>query len=254
MEYHPESYWSEVAQRIDRRPKQNVIAGDDSPFYRYKRAKFLSLFHEIDFTGKKVLEIGSGPGGNLQEVWKEHPAELTGVDISNEMLALARKNGLASDVNLVHIDGETLPFADQSINLVFSVTVLQHNTDELMMESILKEMCRVSGGEVILFERIEKKPKGDALCVGRTIEQYAGICEAAGFRLSKKSFINIQASYIVSGIVRKLFNLPGRKEGERISLLSRIFQRISLPITSIVDKIYKPKRDLAKLVFVRTDS
>ena len=41
--YHPEPYWSEVADRIAERGDKNVIAGDDEPYYRYKRAEFLEM-------------------------------------------------------------------------------------------------------------------------------------------------------------------------------------------------------------------
>ena len=47
-EYKPEKYWSQVAERIEDRESNNVIAGDDEPFYRYKRAEFLKLLSEID--------------------------------------------------------------------------------------------------------------------------------------------------------------------------------------------------------------
>lgn len=60
--YHPEPYWSEVAQKIKTREGVNVIAGDDEPYYRYKRKRFLKLLNSVDFAGKSVLEIGSGPG------------------------------------------------------------------------------------------------------------------------------------------------------------------------------------------------
>ena len=42
-EYHPEPYWSDVAKRIKARKGKNVIAGDDEPYYRYKRERFLDL-------------------------------------------------------------------------------------------------------------------------------------------------------------------------------------------------------------------
>ena len=53
--YHPEEYWTEVADRIASRKDENVIAGDDEPYYRYKRKKFLNLLHQVPFKGKTVL-------------------------------------------------------------------------------------------------------------------------------------------------------------------------------------------------------
>ena len=45
--YNPETYWSEVAKRIKSRKGKNIIAGDDEPFYRYKRKKFLKMLNSL---------------------------------------------------------------------------------------------------------------------------------------------------------------------------------------------------------------
>ena len=108
--YHPKPYWSEVAKRIKDRQGNNVVAGDDSPFYRYKRAKLENWLSEIDFKSKKVLELGSGPGGNLEKVWEKNPQKLVGADISGEMIALAKERLANPEISLVEIDGENLPF------------------------------------------------------------------------------------------------------------------------------------------------
>ena len=84
--YHPESYWSDVAKRIKSREGRNVVAGDDEPFYRYKRMRFLEMLKAVNFEGKSVLEIGNGPGGNLKEISQLKPARLVGADISAEMI------------------------------------------------------------------------------------------------------------------------------------------------------------------------
>ncbi|HJW30612.1 MAG TPA: class I SAM-dependent methyltransferase, partial [Saprospiraceae bacterium] len=131
-QYHPEPYWSDVAKRIKSRKGKNVIAGDDEPFYRYKRKRFLSLLKEVDFSGKKVLEVGSGPGGNLKELSTVPGIKLVGADISDDMINLA-KSILPTSIELVKTNGTTLPFADQSFDAVFTATVLQHNTDEKML-------------------------------------------------------------------------------------------------------------------------
>jgi hypothetical protein len=65
MSYDVESYWNEVANNIEQRKGVKIIAGDDEPFYRYKRKRFLKLLELININGKSGLEIGSCPGGNL---------------------------------------------------------------------------------------------------------------------------------------------------------------------------------------------
>lgn len=249
--YHPESYWSEVAQRIEKRGKGNIVAGDDTPFYRYKRSKFLNLLLSLDFQNKSVLEIGHGPGGNLLEIMKLNPSTLAGVDISDNMIKLATSNLESDQVILKKTNGTHLDFADQTFDLVFSSTVLQHNSNDEMMEAMFREMFRVSADRVVIFERIEHTRKGDDLCIGRPVSTYQNIAEDCGFELEKSDFINIQVSYLVCGAIRKIFSPGYRKEGEKLSNLSIFLQKAALPVTRRLDYVFKAKRDLGQLIFVR---
>ena len=249
--YHPEPYWSEVAKRVKGRDGTNVVAGDDSPFYRYKREKLEKWLSQIEFEGKKVMELGSGPGGNLNQVWKKSPSSLTGADISKDMINLATERLSNPDIKLVKIDGQSLPFDNDNFDIVFTVTVLQHNTDETMLKNILGELCRVSGNKLILFERIESQIKGSDLCLGRPVEYYQEMCKANGFRLVENKFINIQVSWFMAGVIRKLFNQKSREEGQPINKFSWMMQSILMPITRFLDKIFTTKRDLAQLTFVK---
>jgi ubiquinone/menaquinone biosynthesis C-methylase UbiE len=247
--YNPEKYWTEVGSRIEQREDgKNIIAGDDEPFYRYKRKEFLRLLNEVEFTGKTVLEIGHGPGGNLIEIHRHQPKRLTGVDISDQMIKLAR-NKVPSDVELVKIDGTKLPFSDGEFDLVFSATVLQHNTDEIMLKNLIAEMARVSRNKVILFERVENKIKGDALCMGRPVSYYADIMSFHGFNIESTKFINIRSSYYVSGAIRKALNPRHRQEGEKLNGISEFLQSITLPVTSRLDKIFTSQKDVCRMSF-----
>jgi len=251
--YQPEEYWTKVGKRIESRDAgDNVIAGDDEPFYRYKRIRFLELLNEVEFKGKSVLEIGCGPGGNLLEVYKHKPKKLTAVDISSQMVRLAT-NKVPSDVEIIKINGTELPFDDQTFDIVFTATVLQHNTDEVMLKKIINELSRVSKDRVFLFERIEDKIKGDELCYGRPVDYYASIMRKNGFELESKKFINIRTSYYFSGAIRKGLNPSTREEGEPLNALSINLQKLSLPITKRMDKIFRSNKDVGRLEFKRVD-
>lgn len=249
QEYHPEPYWSDVAKRILDREDNNVIAGDDEPYYRYKRHRFLELLGSLSFAGKSVLEVGHGPGGNLNFVSKRKPKRLAGADISNDMIALARKNTSVTDFN--KINGVELPFKNKEFDLIFTATVLQHNTDDAMFRKILAEICRSSGKQVAFFEKIEKEISGDDLCVGRPVSYYEMLCKEQGFRLKEVEFINVNISYYVCGAIRKGLNSSNRAEGEPLNGISVFLQNITLPITKILDKIFTAKRNVAKMVFER---
>ncbi len=249
-DYHPEPYWSAVADRIKTRGDNNVIAGDDEPFYRYKRARFLAMLNSVDFKNKSVLEIGHGPGGNLLEIKKKSPSQLTGVDISEAMIALATEN-TKGEIELIKIDGTKLPFKDKEFDIVFSATVLQHNSDDAMMRALLAEMCRVSSNEVFLFEKVDSRIVGDDLCYARPVEYYHSIVKPQGFDLKSSRYINIRASYYVCGAIRKIFNKSSRTEGEPLSTFSIWLQIITLPITKILDRIFTSKKDVTKMGFQR---
>ncbi len=250
--YHPEPYWSEVAKRIRERHGQNVIAGDDEPYYRYKRKRFLEMLDSLDVKDKSVLEIGHGPGGNLRFIYEKRPSRLEGVDISSDMVEMATKNLEGRKIGLTKINGTQLPFEDQTFDLVFSATVLQHNTDEEMMAKLLTEMCRVSKHRVVLFERVDKTLKGDELCKGRPVDYYGEIVKKSGFTLEETEFINIHLSYLVCGAIRKGLNSKRRKEGEPLNSTSEALQKLNLSWTRWVDPLFKVQRDVAKMVFKRS--
>jgi len=251
MMYHPEPYWNDVAKRIAYRDKFDLIEGEREPYYRYKRKKAVRLLQTIDFRDKIVLEIGSGPGANIYEISKQNPKELHGVDISDEMIAISRKVLDDKDATIKKIDGRHISYPDQYFDLSFTSTVLQHNTDEKMLVDIIAEICRVTKKDIYIFEKIENKIKGTVLCLGRPIKYYESLFEKHEFRLKQVNFINIQVSFLVSGIIRKLFNSPRRKEGEEISKISHFLQKITLPITSYLDNIFKSRRELGMLHFAK---
>jgi len=251
IDYDPEIYWDKVAEYINMRSNVKTIAGDDEPYYRYKRALFLKWLDKIDFSNKSVLEVGSGPGGNLKYLSDKNCREIAGVDISSKMIEISKRLLKETNISLYKIDGAELPFGNNKFDIIFTSTVLQHNTKEAQVKALIKNICRVAKNEIIIFERIEKKIKGHQSNIGRPVEYYSSLFEENDFTLIETKFLKIQASYYICGIIRKLFNRKERKEGETISRISYFFETITLPITKLLDKIIPSKRDLGMLRFKR---
>ena len=249
--YNPETYWDRVAETIDERNHVKIIAGDEEPYYRYKRKLFLKLLGSFDFENKSVLEVGSGPGGNLEFIYSKGCKKITGADISAQMIELARNNLVGKEISLVKTDGTHLPFADQSFDLVFTSTVLQHTTNVEILNRLIAEICRVGIREIMLFERIEKTIKGHESNLGRPVEYYQDLVEAHGFTIAGMKSLPLQASYYTCGAIRKLFNKASRKEGEPLTKFSLALQRLVLPLTSVLDRIILSRRDVMMLRFVR---
>lgn len=86
---------------------------------------------------KKLLDIGCGPGIHLKEYLKRK-AEAHGVDISKEMLNLAKKIAPKSKLKL--INSYKLPFKKNSFDIVTASFLLDHVKD---LDKSFKEIKRV---------------------------------------------------------------------------------------------------------------
>jgi ubiquinone/menaquinone biosynthesis C-methylase UbiE len=142
MDYRVEDYWNDVARNIAARSDLRIVAGEDDPFYRYKRALFLRLLDQLDFVGETVLEIGSGPGGNLDYAYQKGAKSVTGADVAQQMVELAERNLKGKNIRVMKINGRDLPFPDQSVDLVFTSTVWQHNLDEAALRRTGRKQIR----------------------------------------------------------------------------------------------------------------
>jgi len=171
------------------------------------------------------------------------------VDILEAMVAISRRLLANKNITILKIDGEHLPYPDGYFDLSFTSTVLQHITDEEMLSKIAGEICRVTGKEIYLFERVEKCIKGDELNLGRPVKYYQEIFGAHGYKLNRVRFLNVEISYWICGIIRKLFNSIRRREGEPVSKISEKLQELVLPLTSKLDGVFRANRDVGMLHF-----
>jgi SAM-dependent methyltransferase len=258
--YEPETYWSRVGQEIRRRGRSEV-AGDDNPLLAYKRQKFLDRFLDtLDFRDRVVLELGFGPGGNLKHIAQRHrPRRLLGADISQTMCDLAARNLRAyrDIVELHKIDGRELPLADRSVDLGFTVTVLQHVTHDGMFRSLVGELCRVARTDLVIMEDIgtRRQMGGPGSWVGRTVEVYRAAFSEHGFRLSDVQFLRTAVS---RSWYRPLFMVYRRclnrrhHEGEPMGRLTKLAMGGLLSLSRPLDELVPDRRDLARMVFRRT--
>jgi ubiquinone/menaquinone biosynthesis C-methylase UbiE len=92
-----------------------------------------------------VLEIGIGTGLNLPLYPSD--AHITAVDVSSEMLELARQRaaGLDRRVELHHADGARLPFADSAFDVVVATLVLCTTPDPVATVAEAWRVCRPDG-------------------------------------------------------------------------------------------------------------
>jgi SAM-dependent methyltransferase len=266
--YDPREYWSAVAEQIRTRPDGSLLAGDDSPFLRYKRELFLDrMLKRMPVRDRAVLEVGCGPGANLVEVAAAGPRRLVGCDISPKMIELAAATtARLPDAQCVELTDTSLPFLRDEFDVSYTSTVLQHNTDETV-QRLIPEICRVTADELYLFEDTTARSRRRERLTGwitggtvrpdsfhlRRVSDYAELCAAHGFDLVDARPLNIYASDVMRVVVWLLdthvARSSKRREGERLSRFEERAEELLLPVTKALDPRLKQGQGLTAMRF-----
>jgi ubiquinone/menaquinone biosynthesis C-methylase UbiE len=77
---------------------------------------------QADISGKTVLEVSCGHGGGASYLTRTlQPKSYTGLDFNPDGIAFCRKRHDLPGLEFVHGDAESLPFADESFDVVLNV-------------------------------------------------------------------------------------------------------------------------------------
>ncbi|MBN2018672.1 MAG: methyltransferase domain-containing protein [Sedimentisphaerales bacterium] len=96
----------------------------------------------------QLLEVGCGTG-HWSEYFSGKGFEVTGVDISADMInAAQRKNIVNSQFKIA--DGENLPFAEQSYDIAAAITTLEFASNPAKMLSEMARCVKKNGGIIIV--------------------------------------------------------------------------------------------------------
>lgn len=140
---HRRRAWAKLAPKYDKRIGffERRVLGEEHRAWACSQA------------GGRTLEVAIGTGLNLPL----YPSDLslTGIDLSPEMLAIARARAesLGREVDLREADAQALPFEDESFDTVVCTYSLCNVPDDAVA---VAEMSRVlkRGGRVILVDHI----------------------------------------------------------------------------------------------------
>ncbi|MBX9603498.1 MAG: methyltransferase domain-containing protein [Bryobacteraceae bacterium] len=112
-------------------------------------ARELKRLPPADPRSRRALEIGCGPG-RLMRPMSAHFGEIHGVDVSDEMIARARRNLNGIPHAHVHVGGGSSlgMFASESFDVAYSYAVFQHIPSKEVVYGYLRDAHRVlkSGG------------------------------------------------------------------------------------------------------------
>ena len=149
------AYWNDRIHDLEMtdKPVGTLEFFDDLDDYRFDKLAYLPQV--IDFggyRGQRLLEIGCGIGTDLVR-FARGGARVTGVDLSETALRMARRNlelhGFRGSV-LALGDGSALPVPDASVDVVYAHGVLQYSADP---RGIVTEAQRVlkPGGTAVFM-------------------------------------------------------------------------------------------------------
>jgi ubiquinone/menaquinone biosynthesis C-methylase UbiE len=99
-------------------------------------------------SGDRLLEVGCG-GGHVLRLFPE--AQLTGVDVSGEMLARARANLAGLSVRLLKGQLQELDLPDSSFDKIVCTEVLEHAAEPSVVLSEIRRLLRPGGRAVVTF-------------------------------------------------------------------------------------------------------
>jgi ubiquinone/menaquinone biosynthesis C-methylase UbiE/glycosyltransferase involved in cell wall biosynthesis len=135
------------------------FTGRDSAFYARRKVEILEDIVRPglgSLQGVKLLDVGCGTG-TTDRYLARRVRTLHGVDISEEMLVKAQCN--VPKAEFAWYDGEKLPFADESFDVVVAICVM-HHVPVSMRFKVVSEMVRVTRpeGVVAVFEHNPYNP------------------------------------------------------------------------------------------------
>lgn len=126
---------------------------------------------------RQILDVGTGTG-RAAIALARRGAIVTGVDASEEMLAVARRRAAEAGVAVTFGPGDAhrLPFADRGFDAVICLRVLMHTPG---WQQALGELCRVAGGRVVFdypalasVAALQSGARRIAHAAGATVEAY----------------------------------------------------------------------------------
>jgi SAM-dependent methyltransferase len=131
---------------------------DDLDDYRFDKLHYLPRV--VDFSAyrdRKLLEVGCGIGTDLVR-FARGGARVTGIDLSQTAIDLARKNFALNHVSAEELrvaNGEELPYPDATFDVVYGHGVIQYTADPARLVRECHRVLKPGGtGIFMVYNRV----------------------------------------------------------------------------------------------------
>jgi ubiquinone/menaquinone biosynthesis C-methylase UbiE len=134
-----------------------AVSGADSFYFAQHKVYELARFEKNN--PQIFLDLGCGDGATESYISAQFPSfSITGIDISNESIAIANKKEIPG-CNFLLFDGVSIPFPENTFHIVFIAGVL-HHVPLSQRQNLVNEVARVlqPGGRLYLFEHNPYNP------------------------------------------------------------------------------------------------
>ena len=153
------AYWNTHIHDLDvstQPPGSRAFFADLDQYHFEKLHHLLRLVDFDGYRGRSVLDVGCGAGVDLAR-FARGGADVTGVDVAQSAVDLARANfeqqGLRGRFEVAN--GEALPFADGTFDLVFAHGVVQYTADPQRLVDECRRVLKPDGKAVFqVYNRV----------------------------------------------------------------------------------------------------
>lgn len=184
--YNPAEFWNGWAERFYESDYQR----------RVHRSNMLLREQLVSAKPTSALEIGCGFGRNLELLfWSLPDCRITGMDISEEMLKIGRRNDIPR-VSWVCGDAASIPFPDKSYDAVFTHGLLMHIPPERVHKAF-EEMTRVAKRSIFCIEEAPFPFENGSRGINdyTFAHNYPAMVDRLGLRIEKLKFLGKSVRY-----------------------------------------------------------
>jgi 2-polyprenyl-6-hydroxyphenyl methylase/3-demethylubiquinone-9 3-methyltransferase len=139
--------------------------GESRPLHELNPARLRFVAERTTLAGRRVLDVGCG-GGLLTEALAAAGAQVTGIDIAEQALAVARLHLHESELDVDYIESTAEEFATErraQFDVVTCMELLEHVPDPRSVIQACAELVR-PGGDVY-FSTLNRTPAAFALAI-----------------------------------------------------------------------------------------